>query len=117
MPAKPIIEPRERSNSPAIISRHAPMEITPRYAATCIQLAMPSGWNMPEFPAVAAKIRKTSNAPEIAANSGRLSRLPKNELWRTRSSSGGALSTSPAPCGWTARGGRRRSARSRVGGR
>jgi hypothetical protein len=30
MPAKPIIEPIERSNSPAIMSRHAPTAMMPR---------------------------------------------------------------------------------------
>jgi len=31
MPAKPIIEPIERSNSPAIISRQAPIEMMPSW--------------------------------------------------------------------------------------
>jgi len=30
MPAKPIIDPRERSNSPAIMSRQAPTAMMPR---------------------------------------------------------------------------------------
>ena len=30
MPEKAIIDPMERSNSPAIISRHAPIDTTPR---------------------------------------------------------------------------------------
>jgi len=50
MPAKPIIEPIDRSNSPPIISSAAPTEMMPRNAATVAQLTMPSALNMPESP-------------------------------------------------------------------
>ena len=51
MPAKPIIEPIDRSNSPPIISSAAPTAMMPRNAATVAQLTMPSALNMPESPA------------------------------------------------------------------
>jgi hypothetical protein len=41
MPAKPIIEPTERSNSPAIISRQAPTAMIMNWAETTDQLRTP----------------------------------------------------------------------------
>jgi hypothetical protein len=43
MPAKPIIEPTERSNSPAIISMQAPTAMIMNWAETTDQLMMPLG--------------------------------------------------------------------------
>ncbi|MNY71331.1 hypothetical protein D3C86_2096480 [compost metagenome] len=55
MPAKPIIEPTERSNSPAIIRRHAPTAMIMNCAETTPQFMMPSAANMPVPPATTAK--------------------------------------------------------------
>src|SRR5579864_776164 len=86
MPEKPIIEPIDRSNSPAIINRHAPTEMRPRYAATCDQFITPSRLNMPELPAAIPNTRNTITVPARAANSGRFSRCRNHDSWRTRSS-------------------------------
>src|SRR5208337_1035308 len=74
MPANPIIEPIDKSNSPAIINRQAPIATSPRYADTCDQFMMPSRLNIPDPPAATPKIAKTSAVPAIAANSGRFNR-------------------------------------------
>src|SRR5262249_15223775 len=71
MPANPIIDPTDRSNSPPIISNPAPTASSPRNAATVLQLTMPSALNMPELPAVAANSTNTSTAPDNEPNSGR----------------------------------------------
>ena len=86
MPAKPIIEPIDRSNSPAIISSAAATAMMPRKAATVAQLTTPSALNMPELPAALPKIRKTSSAPASAPNSGRANTLRNAPTSRTRSS-------------------------------
>ena len=43
MPANPIIEPMERSNSPAIISMHAPVAMIPSCAMIARLFLIPSG--------------------------------------------------------------------------
>src|SRR5476649_178150 len=93
IPAKPIMEPIERSNSPAIISRQAPTARMPRYADTCDQFMMPSRLNMPEPPAVIPNTTKTSTAPEIAANYGRFRMCPNRDSRRIRSSEEAAAVT------------------------
>src|SRR5437016_5742487 len=90
MPAKPIIEPIDRSNSPPIISSAAPTEMMPRNAATVAQLTMPSALNMPESPAVSRNTTNTSTAPEIEPNSGRDRKRRSAPISRTRSSVGNA---------------------------
>src|SRR4051812_31108992 len=90
MPAKPIIEPIERSNSPATISSAAPIAITPRKPATVPQLMMPSALNMPEPEAPTANSRKTSTAPASAPDSGRLRNRRQKPIARRRSSAAGA---------------------------
>src|SRR5215470_3938184 len=93
MPAKPIIEPMERSNSPPIMRSAAPTAMMPRNAATVAQLTMPSALNMPESPATTKKTAKTSTAPEMEPNSGRDRNRRSGPISRTRSSDGadGAL--------------------------
>src|SRR5215472_3450574 len=86
MPAKPIIEPIERSNSPPIMSKPAPTAMMPRKAATVAQLTMPSALNMPESPATTRKTAKTSTAPEMEPNSGRDRNRRSGPISRTRSS-------------------------------
>ena len=71
MPAKPIIEPTERSNSPAIINRQAPTAMMMNWAETVDQVITPSGENMPVSRAMAKKNMKTRIAPAIAPSSGR----------------------------------------------
>ena len=43
MPANPIIDPMERSNSPAIISMHAPVAMIPSWAMMARLFLIPSG--------------------------------------------------------------------------
>ena len=43
MPAKPIIEPMERSNSPAIISMQAPVAMIPSWATMARLFLIPRG--------------------------------------------------------------------------
>src|SRR3954471_14721203 len=90
MPAKPIIEPMDRSNSPPIISSAAPTAMMPRNAATVAQLTTPSALNMPESPATSPNNTNTSTAPEIEPNSGRDRKRRSAPMSRTRSSEGGA---------------------------
>ena len=90
MPAKPIIEPIDRSNSPPIINSAAPTAMMPRNAATVAQLTMPSALNMPESPATSANNTNTSTAPEIEPNSGRDRKRRHAPMSRTRSSASGA---------------------------
>ena len=88
-PAKPIIEPIDKSNSPAIISKQAPMAMMPSCAETLAQFRIPSEANIPVSLAVNPKKIKTSMAPEIAPNSGFFKALLRNETSRTRSSLSG----------------------------
>ena len=87
MPAKAIIEPTERSNSPPIISREAPVAMIINWAVMTVQLMMPSGRNIPVLPAVMPKNRKTRIAPAIAPNSGRASNRRVQDRLPSRSSS------------------------------
>ena len=98
MPAKPIIEPTERSNSPAIINRQAPTAIMTNWAETVVQVIAPSGENMPVSRAMAKKNMKTRIVPAIAPSSGRIIILRKADISFTRSSSaaGPGFSTSSA---------------------
>ena len=66
MPAKPIIEPIERSNSPAIMSRAAPVAMMPNCAMIERLFLIPSALNA--LPSEAKAIRRitttmTTNAP------------------------------------------------------
>jgi hypothetical protein len=56
IPAKPIIEPMDRSNSPAIMSSVAAAARMPISADTLRMLMMPSTLNMPLEPATAKKM-------------------------------------------------------------
>src|SRR5262245_56177417 len=89
IPAKPIIEPTDRSNSPPIISNAAPTARMPRNAATVPQLTTPSALNMPELPAMKANNRKTRTVPDSDPNSGRLRKRRAAPMSRTRSSDAG----------------------------
>src|ERR1022692_1530111 len=89
MPANPIIEPIDKSNSPAIIKRQAPTAMRPRYADTCDQFMIPSRLNIPDAPAANPNTAKTSTVPEIAANSGRFKMCPNRDSRRMRSSAEG----------------------------
>src|SRR5471030_3022798 len=100
MPAKPIIEPIDRSNSPATISSAAPTAMTPRNPATVPQFTMPSALNMPEPWAPNANSRKTSTAPDSAPDSGRPSRR-RHRLTLRRRSSGAAVGEADAAGGAT----------------
>jgi hypothetical protein len=67
MPAKPIMEPTDRSNSPAIIKRQAPTAMIMNWAETTDQLITPLRANMPLSPAKALKKVKTIMVPHDAA--------------------------------------------------
>ena len=86
IPAKPIMEPIERSNSPAIIRRQAPIAINPSWAETVLQFKIPSGANIPVPPAVRPKKTKTRTAPEMAPSSGLFSCLLRKDTSLRRSS-------------------------------
>ena len=86
--AKPIIEPTERSNSPAIIGRQAPTSITMNWAYTNDQFSTPAALNMPESCAVSRKKAKTSTVPQIPPSSGPIKASRNRELDLTRSSLG-----------------------------
>ncbi|CTQ54441.1 hypothetical protein LP7551_02974 [Roseibium album] len=86
MPEKPIMEPTERSNSPAIIKRQAPTAMMANCAETVPQLTMPSAENMPLSLAMPMKNMKTRIVPQMAPSSGRISALRMEDISRMRSS-------------------------------
>jgi hypothetical protein len=96
MPAKPIIEPTLRSNSPAIISMQAPTAMIMNCAETVDQFSTPCALNMPLLPAKAMKKAKTAMVPTMAPSSGRISAFLRPEISLTRSSLPGAP-TAPCP--------------------
>ncbi len=96
MPAKPIIEPSERSNSPAIIRRQAPMAMMPSWADTSSQLRMPLAENMPVSPATVPKNRKTRSVPARAPSSGRPKARLSRPSRRSRSSERGGAGSATA---------------------
>ena len=61
MPAKPIIEPIERSNSPAIISSATAAARMPSWAETSRKFTMPLALNRPLSPAVMPKKHEDQN--------------------------------------------------------
>jgi len=86
MPAKPIIDPTDRSNSPAIISRHAPTAMIMNCADTTDQFSTPCGANIPEDPAVRKKNTNTKVRPQIPPSSGRISARRSQDVLLIRSS-------------------------------
>ena len=90
MPAKPIMEPTERSNSPAIISRQAPAAMIANWAETTPQFIAPSAENIPVSDATSRKKTKTRMVPQMEPSSGRTSALRSGDISLTRSSRGGA---------------------------
>ena len=86
IPANPIIEPTERSNSPAIINRHAPTAIIMNWAETTDQFNTPAGLNMPLSNAVKMKNVKTKIVPHMPPNSGRIKAWRQLDIDFTRSS-------------------------------
>lgn len=86
MPEKPIMEPTDRSNSPAIMSRQAPTAMMANWAETVPQLITPSAENMPLSLAMPMKNMKTRMAPQMAPSSGRISALRIADISRMRSS-------------------------------
>jgi hypothetical protein len=75
MPAKPIIEPTDRSNSPAIISMQAPTAMIMNCAETVDQFRMPCALNMPLSAAKAKKKTNTAMVPTMPPSSGRINAL------------------------------------------
>ena len=86
IPAKPIIEPTLRSNSPAIINRQAPTAIIMNCAETTDQFIMPCALNIPLSPAKKIKTANTAIVPMIPPSSGRISALRNDDISLTRSS-------------------------------
>ena len=92
MSENPIIEPTDKSNSPAIIIRQAPTATITNWAETVLQFRTPSAANMlvPR-----ARIRKKMNVaivPPIAPSSGRIkTRLIHETSLSLSSFSGGSL--------------------------
>src|SRR5215471_5642675 len=72
MPANPIMEPTDRSNSPAIISSAAATAMIPSCAETSRKVTTPSMENIPLRPATIAKNNRTRIAPATAPSSGRI---------------------------------------------
>ena len=70
IPAKPIIEPTDKSNSPPIIKRAAATAIIPKLAETSKKLIVPYALNIPVSPATIPKKIKTSIDPPRAPSSG-----------------------------------------------
>ena len=89
MPAKPIIEPTDRSNSPAIINRQAPTAMIMNWAETVDQFMMPWLLNMPLSEANRRKNVKTAIVPQIPPSSGRIRERRKADISLTRSSETG----------------------------
>jgi hypothetical protein len=71
--------PTEMSSSPEIISNPSGMAMTPRFAATFSQLAMPAGFRKVSPPKMAKKIR-TAIRPSAAPASGRRNSPPMDML-------------------------------------
>jgi hypothetical protein len=92
-PVNPIIEPIERSNSPATINRHAPTATIAYCADTSTQFITPCSENLPELDAATRKNTKTATVLIIAPSSGRISDLRNDDILRTRCS---------APSQWAA---------------
>ena len=96
-PAKAIIDPIERSNSPPIISIAAPIAKMPSWAAGVIKFIIPESVNM----ALSAVIKKkivTRTTPAIAPSSGRfISRAPKDSFLSRSSVSIWTVSAMPVP--------------------
>ena len=86
IPAKPIIEPTDRSNSPAIISRQAPTAMIANCAETIVQFNVPSDENMPESRATSRKKTNTRMVPHIEPSSGRIIARVNADCCFTRSS-------------------------------
>jgi hypothetical protein len=93
IPAKPIMDPTDKSNSPAIISKHAPTAIIMNCDETIDQFNTPEGENMPESPAERKKKKKTKIVPQIPPSSGRISAWRKVDLCLIRSSSAGGIAS------------------------
>ena len=87
MPAKPIIEPTDRSNSPATINMQAPTAMIMNCALTRLQFMMPCALNMPLSPAKMRKKVKTAMVPTIPPSSGRISQRRTPPIALTLSSS------------------------------
>ena len=98
-PEKPIIEPTERSNSPAIIRRHAPTAMIANWAETTVQFITPWRLNMPESRAMAKKNTKTRIAPQMEPSSGR-TRAERNRDLDLRRSSSAAMVIAASPLQW-----------------
>ena len=86
IPAKPIIDPTLRSNSPAIINIQAPTAMIMNCAETVDQFSTPWALNMPLSPAKMMKKAKTATVPTIAPNSGRISAFCSFDVSLMRSS-------------------------------
>ena len=86
MSEKPIIEPTERSNSPAIIKRQAPTAMIMNCAETTLQFITPWELNMPLSPAKMKKRTKTMMVPQMPPNSGRIRAWRMRDCCLTRSS-------------------------------
>ena len=86
IPAKPIIDPTDRSNSPAIIKRPAPTAIITNCAETIDQFITPRLLNMPLSWAKIRKNVKTATVPTIPPSSGRINAFRSLENFLIRSS-------------------------------
>ena len=89
MPAKPIIDPTDRSNSPAIIRRHAPTAMIMNCAETIDQFITPWLLNIPLSKANRRNKVKTATVPTIPPSSGRISALRRADISLIRSSVAG----------------------------
>ena len=86
IPAKPIIDPTDKSNSPPIIKSAAAIAIIPRLAETSKKLIVPYALNIPVSPATIPKKINTRTDPPSAPSSGLFNKTFKFETLRNLSS-------------------------------
>lgn len=86
IPAKPIMEPTDRSNSPAIINRQAPTAMIMNCAETTDQFSTPWLENIPLSAANNRKKANTAIVPMMPPSSGRIKALRKDDICLMRSS-------------------------------
>ena len=86
IPAKPIIDPTDRSNSPPIINIAAAIAIIPKFADTSRKFSVPYALNIPVSPATIPKKINTNIDPPKAPNSGLFNKTLSGEIFFNLSS-------------------------------
>ena len=86
IPANPIIEPIDKSNSPPIINIAAAIAIIPKFADTSKKFRAPYALNIPVSPATIPKNINTKIDPPKAPSSGLFNKTLKGEIFFNLSS-------------------------------